>query len=390
MDELHQLSELIGRIYDASVEPALLPEVIERTSRWLDAPKGLFLTPLHPPSAGGYALPYGIDSAGMELWATRYQPHDIWAQRGMAAGLFVEGNIGCGHEYLPDEELYDSLIYREHLCRYDIAQVLSGVVFDMQSPLSIPTICAVYRGRNDARFGETEKRKLGLLVPHFSRAMGVMLRLRDAEFRVATSLAALERIHSGILLFAAGGEVTFANAAARRIFEEGDGLKLFQAGSTQRLMAHQADVNARLNEALATALDHNCIEVPHFARSVAVPRRSREMPLSVQFSALPAANEFGQGSTAPQAIAFITDCTAHPCTDAALLRQVFGLTPAEARATLALCEGDSVEETAATLGVAVNTLKTQLSSIYQKTGVDSRAKLVKRVLALAGAGCAHN
>lgn len=389
MNELRELSELIGRIYDASVEPAVLPEVVERTALWVGASKGLLMTPLTPPSAGGYALPYNIDQAGLELWATRYHKHDIWSERFVAAGLLYEGSIACSHEYVSDEEFLESILYREHLCKYDMAQGLNGIIFDMESPLAVPTAFNFYRGRNDARFGDEEKRRLGLLIPHFSRAMGVMLRLRDAEFRVAASLAALDRIHSGILLFAADGTVTFANDAAWRTFEESDGLKLFQAGGAQKLTAHDAQANARLNEALATALDHERIEVPHFARSVAVPRRSGAIPYSVQFSALPAGNEFVQGNTAPQAIAFITDCAAHPCTDAALLRQVFGLTPAEARAALALAEGGSIEEAAATLFVTPATLKTQLKNIYQKTGVDTRAKLVRLILALAGSNLAQ-
>lgn len=68
MDELRQLSDLIGRIYDAAVDPIVWPEVVERTTVWLDAPKGLLMTPFNPPSTGGYALPFGIDQAGLELW----------------------------------------------------------------------------------------------------------------------------------------------------------------------------------------------------------------------------------------------------------------------------------------------------------------------------------
>lgn len=206
----------------------------------------------------------------------------------------------------------------------------------------------------------------------------------DGELRVAAGLAALDRISSGIVLFAAGGSVVFANTAARKIFAEADGLKLFQAEGSQRLLAHDAEADRRLADALAAALDHDSIEASHFARCVGVPRRSRALPYSVQFSALPASNEFGHGSGAPQAIAFITDCTTPMRADAAQLQQVFGLTPAEARAALALSDGGSLEETAAGLGVSTNTLKSQLSGIYQKTGVDSRAKLVKLMLALAG------
>lgn len=72
MDELRQLSELIGRIYDAAVDPIVWPEVVERTAVWLDAPMGLLMTPFNPPSTGGYVLPFGIDQAGLELWRARY------------------------------------------------------------------------------------------------------------------------------------------------------------------------------------------------------------------------------------------------------------------------------------------------------------------------------
>lgn len=37
--------------------------------------------------------------------------------------------------------------------------------------------------------------------------------------------------------------MTFANSAARRIFEEGDSLKLFQAGGAQHLAANNAHVD---------------------------------------------------------------------------------------------------------------------------------------------------
>lgn len=384
MDDLRQLSDLIGRVYDASVDPNIWPEVVERTAKWLEAPKGILMTPLHPPSGGGFALSYGVEQTVLELWGTHYYAHDVWVQRCQAAGLGFEGNVVCGHEYISDEEFHSSVIYRECLSFHDIAQVLTGIIFDMESPLMVATVCAVYRGRNDARFGEREKYRFNLLIPHLSRALGVMMRLRDADFRVAASRAALDRINSGVILFATGGGVTFVNAAARRIIEKGDGLKLVQKDATPWLQAHHAETSQKLNAALAAALDRNRIDVPHFSRCVVVPRHSQMLPYSVQFSALSATNEFGIGAATPQAIAFVSDCAAPARTDAALLRQTFGLTPAEARAALALCEGGGIEETAVELGISANTLKTQMNGIYQKTGVDNRARLVKLVLALAG------
>jgi DNA-binding CsgD family transcriptional regulator len=67
----------------------------------------------------------------------------------------------------------------------------------------------------------------------------------------------------------------------------------------------------------------------------------------------------------------------------ALLQRVYGLTPAEARAALALCDGGSLEAVAAQLNVTLNTLKTHLKSIYTKTSAENRAALTKLMLSLA-------
>ena len=65
-----------------------------------------------------------------------------------------------------------------------------------------------------------------ILMPHLSRSLGVMQRIRSTELTMATSLAALDRLPSGVVLVDVHGEVTFANRAARRMLESGDGLRL--------------------------------------------------------------------------------------------------------------------------------------------------------------------
>jgi DNA-binding CsgD family transcriptional regulator len=61
---------------------------------------------------------------------------------------------------------------------------------------------------------------------------------------------------------------------------------------------------------------------------------------------------------------------------AELLRRLFGLTRAEARLCERLVAGMSVEEAAADLGLKIPTIRTQLKSIFAKTGVARQAELV--------------
>lgn len=59
------------------------------------------------------------------------------------------------------------------------------------------------------------------------------------------------------------------------------------------------------------------------------------------------------------------------------LMALFGLSAAEARLARALCHGDSLEEYATEQGLKLPTVKTQLRSIFGKTGTERQASLIR-------------
>ena len=59
-----------------------------------------------------------------------------------------------------------------------------------------------------------------------------------------------------------------------------------------------------------------------------------------------------------------------------------GLTAAETRVLVALCEGTSPGAVAAQVGVAISTVRTQIGNIRQKTGAESIRDLVRQVAVL--------
>ena len=64
------------------------------------------------------------------------------------------------------------------------------------------------------------------------------------------------------------------------------------------------------------------------------------------------------------------------------LMELFGLTAAEARLARALTTGESLDEYAVAQGVKMPTLRTQLSSIFQKTRTARQATLVALIMAI--------
>lgn len=61
------------------------------------------------------------------------------------------------------------------------------------------------------------------------------------------------------------------------------------------------------------------------------------------------------------------------------LMDFFGLSAAEARLARAICHGNSVEEYARDQGLRLPTVRTQLSSIFSKTGTERQATLVRLI-----------
>lgn len=84
---------------------------------------------------------------------------------------------------------------------------------------------------------------------------------------------------------------------------------------------------------------------------------------------------FGGG----RAILFISDLTKSQTSNATLLRLIFGLTAAEARLMVALCESNDLDDVAVSFGVSRETVRTQLRAVFAKAGCRRQAELVTLV-----------
>jgi DNA-binding CsgD family transcriptional regulator/PAS domain-containing protein len=383
MKDLEQFSALLHSIYAGATNPSAWPDIVAGVSEWMGSDKGLLITSTLVLEKGGFAYTYRIPQSSITLWSTRYADQNLWTNTMVERGLMRTGLVLMGSELVPDEKMFASEWYQHLLAPDDILQLLFGLVYGADHP-DIPFVgmCS-FRSRHSSRFNEEDRSKMRLLLPHLSRSLGVMFKLRDAEFRVAASLHALNQIRTGIVLLDHDTQVCFANAEAERICRLQDGLRL-KVGSQSRsaLRADDSVAQAALQHAFRTAVGMSANDVEHFAHTIGVQRRSGLPSFSVQVSALPESNPYQQGSNVPRAIVFIKDGAQEQSIDASLLIRTYGLTLAEARLAAALCNGGSLESVAQELKASVNTLKSQLKSVYAKTSVNSRAALTKLLLSL--------
>lgn len=384
--ELAKLSELIDEIYRGATEPGCWNRILPKVADWVNAKSGLLFTPLHPPQNGGFYFNHGIPEAVMHLWSTRWAGEDVLSNAVQQRGLFVAGMVLRGEDVLPQEEIRQSPIWRELNHPNQIDNFLISAVFDPTSPNVMATALSFYRSDSEGPFTLIERDRLAIVLPHISRAFGVMMKLREADIRVSANLAALDRIGSGVLLFNVQGAVTFANRVARRILEEEDGLHLRHRISESALgdiLADDTSIQDELTRAIHGAISPDILHTEHFSRAIVIPRPSGRQGYMLSFSTLGTENELGGGNDAPCAIAFLIDGAAPIKLDSELMQRTYGLTHAEMRIAEVLTEGMADKEIAFKLGLSPHTIKVQLRSIYCKTNTNSRTKLMKLLVSLS-------
>lgn len=184
--------------------------------------------------------------------------------------------------------------------------------------------------------------------------------------------AALDALSAGLVLLSPQGRVLHVNPAAEAIVRRADGLSIVQGrlGAPGRA---QAQALARLvgrvcgcsgpPECGALQLVRPSGKRP--LQLVAVPLRVRERPAMADAP-----------SAAVSALCFISGHE-HQTQDAhTVLPQIFGLSPAETRLAVSLLDGGSLREFAERQAISVNTARTQLTSLFAKTGTHRQGELV--------------
>jgi DNA-binding CsgD family transcriptional regulator len=384
MKQLEEFSALLHAVYGGATNASAWPDILASVSEWMGGEKGLLITATLVLEKGGFAYTYRIPQSSIALWSTRYASQNLWLRAMAERNLMGTGSIVVGTDLVTDEEMINSEFYQGLLAPDDIWQVLAGLVYGTDHP-DIPFIgCCLFRGRQSTLLNDDDRHKMRLLLPHMSRALGVMFTLRDAELRIAASLHALNQVRTGILLLDDQGQVCFANTEAERIFRQEDGLRLKRGSrSLDTLYANDPTAHSRTRQALLSTLRMESAEVDHFAHAIRVPRLSGLPDYHIQVSALPENSPYQGINAPPRAIVFIKDGTHTTRPEAELLMRSYRLTPAEARSALALCDGGSLDAVADELHVGINTLKTHLKSVYHKMSVNSRAALTKLLVSLA-------
>lgn len=371
-------SELVHEIYATATQSSRWSQVVAAIGQSLGADHGMLFTPFLGPQGGGFLFTWKLSEDDLNIWATRYIAHDIWAARALEQGQWREGSVYLDREIVPTDEFRRSLIYREYFQRIGVEWMCCGGVFEGAAGLP-HTAISYFRGPDRLAFEQADKEWLRLLLPHLSRSLGLMHRLNVGELNASSLRATLDRVAFGVALLDPRGKVLHLNATAQAVVARGDGLTVNDAGMLDAAGAKGRERLRHWIERMAASADAH---PEHFNDGFVALRSAAAQRYLVQYSVLPVRSEWANANDTIRYVAFITDPDATQLPPAERLSALYGLTQAEVRVALELAHGSSQKQVAMAVGVAPTTVRTQAQSVYAKMRIQRHADLMRIVLSL--------
>ncbi|WP_176593848.1 helix-turn-helix transcriptional regulator [Sphingobium sp. EM0848] len=228
-------------------------------------------------------------------------------------------------------------------------------------------------------FDDRTHRLLAELAPAFRRALKLFFQGVGLQRRLLMSTAALETSGIGVILATPDGTMLMTNAIADAILAEGAGMGL----SRGKLKATNPEDTARLlTELRKMAAEQQAEADWRVYAPLALQRPGSVLPLTVIIRPGPAFHPL-RNPLQRTALLILRDPEHRPIIPASTLSHLFGLTPAEALLASEMARGASVEEAANHIGISRNTARSQLQSVFLKTGTNRQGELVRMLLSSA-------
>lgn len=274
-------------------------------------------------------------------------------------------------EHFDDEYVANSPFYQDFLLPYG-GRYASGTKLLEEGPVNF--ILGVHRGLGQVPLDTDEIAMCQRLARHLSEALRIF-RARMAGLGASVlGTEVINRLRAPVALIDDQRRLLHANPAATALLAESDLLEVSEG--------YLYCCKPREDNALLVALrdlhltgdsqiHNNSVDKVYFKVGF---DQGNELGMFL-YALRPAGTMYAFGETS-LAMVLLYRADSRIELDPFIVAGVFGLTPAEARVAVAIAGGGTIEEAAAKHSVSVNTIRTQLRGVFEKTGTTRQVELV--------------
>lgn len=356
-------AEFLDLVYEAAIAPELWGAVCEQ---YADLMQGGATTLLvqNQLTGEGHGLSVRMDPAELAQvfrFATRNPLLRI-------AEVPVRPRVLTDEEKLPKSELIRTEFYNEFLRPNEIHSLLMARLFVEGN---ITVVLNIARSRKRDAFGRAEIEIANRLQPHLVRACHLSRQLSGMR-RVDRGLKEYaDRCADGMFLVDRAASIAYTNRAGETLLAGGRGL--VQRNGVLRAASERGTrtLHALISRAAAGNGD----------RSSGTAALERPMGRALSVTVIPVPPQHVQTFCRKSTVLVsVRDPDHVPPASDERLRLLFNFSRAEARLAVQLLEGRSLKEGADELGVSINTVRSQLASIFAKTDTRRQAELLRLLM----------
>ena len=277
-----------------------------------------------------------------------------WPNDGETATLPVHELIGLIYETAEDPELWPML--------------LAGLAASLpDSPDKPARLSKPADGEPAELLAKPDGDELTeILAPHFQRALRLNRRLAESIRQQERTMDILEHLPLGVILATETAEVRFMNARARALLDSSTALKV----RDNQLVTTVFQDTVALRDLVRTAVVQ--------ADGGGTLSLDSTPPVSLMVMPCSQGPELAGDEACCSIFIAAHDLDNH--LDPGRIREIFGLSRAEARLAHALVRGRSIEAAAKELYISPHTARTQLKAIFGKTGTRRQPDLIRKIL----------
>jgi DNA-binding CsgD family transcriptional regulator len=363
------LSKLLEALYEAPLDPSRWEEFLRLTAAATGGEAAALLFHDSSDAESAMSKEWGFHPEVAQLYAAHYGAIDVWRTAVTAASDWV----GVSERFVPSSALVRTEFYNDLLSPYGIPHGIFAMVESGPTRVANLSVC---RGVRAGPFTQQNLEIVRFLKPHIQRAYRLHSELAEANSCSAGLLCVLDALSTAVILIGPRMNVVTMNRAAERIVGARDGLLATSAG----LQAERQAESDLLMRSITQAASARRVDGLSVGATVLVSRRAL-CPLHILITPVRNSTSFTPCTAQTiSAVVFVIDGSQRRRPAQDILRALFGLTPAECRVALLLGDGHAPRKIANMVGVTDNTVRSQIKSIFSKTGAKRQGELIRLLL----------
>lgn len=361
---LDVFSELLRRLYAGVIETPPWEAFLEGVRHETACKAALIM--LAPPSSPAVNL--------LSVVGGQPEISDAYRERLFALEPMLnlpEGEVMSLHEFVGPQAIEDNAYYNDFMRPWGIGFVLGA---DIQTEAGYSARLRLCRATDADDFDATVRELLESLLPHLRQAVELFDHVHRLQVEEIERSDALDRLGIATFLLDATGRVARPNRSALELFASAAGLVVRHG----RLRLASGEAQSRLERILEATRNPGVAQTggrKQLPEVITIARASGVSGAAVAVRRLHSPADL-RADHAPVVAVYVSQLEPGAAIPAELIRELLGVTRAEAELAARLTGGATLDEAAADLAITRATVRTQLYSIFRKTGLHRQSELI--------------